>query len=78
MNIGLKKIGATVYAVHKHYLEKAKSKHGAKVVACKIKGYENVNGKVLPTLKMIGAKTEMTTENWTLYDTTDDAINAIT
>lgn len=77
MDIGLKKIGTTVYAVHNHYLQKAKTKHGAKVVACKIKGYENVNGKVVPTLKMIGAKTEMTTENWTLYSTTDDAIDAI-
>lgn len=77
MNIDFKRIGTTVYAVNNHYLQKDKNKHGARVVACKIKGYENVNGKVWPLLKMIGAKTEMTSENWTLYSTTEDAIQAI-
>jgi hypothetical protein len=77
MNIGYKRIGTTVYAVHNHYLRNAKTKHGAKVVACKIKGYENVNGVIWATIKMIGSKTEMTAENWTLYSTTEDAIQAI-
>ncbi len=57
--------------------KKSKSKHGAKVVACKIKGYENVEGKILPILKPIGSKTEMPATSWTLYSTTEEAISAI-
>lgn len=78
MNIGFKRIGTTVYAVHNHYLQKNKSKHGAKVVPCKIKAYENIEGKVLPILRAIGSKTEMPATSWTLYSTTEEAINAIT
>lgn len=70
------KIGATVYVVHNHYLN-APNKHGAKVIPCKIKGYENIEGKVYPILKIIGSKTEIVATAYTIFDTTDQAITAI-
>lgn len=71
-----RKIGTTVYAVHKHYV-KAKIKHGAKVIPCKIKGYENLEGTVVPMLKVIGGKIEIVATAYNLYSTTEDAINQI-
>lgn len=75
--IGYKRIGTTVYAVHKHYSQKNKSKHGAKVLACKIKAYENIEGTVVPIIKQIGSKVEMPATSWTLYNSTEEAVNAI-
>lgn len=71
-----RKIGTTVYAVHKHYV-KAKVKHGAKVIPCKIKGYENIEGSVVPMLKVIGNKMEVVATAYNLYSTTEDAIKVI-
>lgn len=71
-----RKIGTTVYAVHKHYV-KAKNKHGAKVIPCKIKGYENLEGTVVPMLKVIGGEMEVVSTAYNLYSTTEEAIKVI-
>lgn len=68
------KIGTVVYAVHKLYVSK---KMGAKVIPCKIIGYENVEGEIVPLLKAINFKTEIGSA-YTFYDNLNTAIQVIT
>lgn len=67
------KIGTIVYAVHKLYVDK---KMGAKIIPCKIIGYENIDDEIIPILKAINFKTEIGSA-YTFYDDLNTAVQVI-
>lgn len=69
-------IGSKVFLVHKQY--KDKKLNGGKIIPCKVKTYENVNGKILPVCSIIGdSRKTIMEDSYYLFDNVNDAIEAI-
>ncbi len=69
-------IGDKVFAVHKKY---ADENLGGKILVCRVKTFENKEGKVVPVLKEVGnVKMTITFEQYYIYYDINDAIDAIT
>jgi hypothetical protein len=69
------KIGMTVYCVHKDYVDK--NVNGAKVIPCKIRSYQNMEGTVQPMVRAVGSRNDLSLKNHTLYTDLDKAVKAI-
>ncbi len=65
-----------MYAVHKKHADSS-TLQGGTVRVCRIKTYKNIEGEVLPILKVVGEKVEINTTNHYIYSRLDDAIEAI-
>lgn len=68
-------IGTKVYAIHNHYIEN--SPIGGKIIPCKVVSYENVGGRIEPTCRKIGAKTEPHIGVHTFYLDLDEALKVL-
>lgn len=70
------KIGAMVYAVHNKYVSKTAT--NGRIQVCRIKTFENKDGKIIPILTLVGnSKQELDATVHTVYIMLTDAINAI-
>jgi len=70
------KIGTLVYTVSKGW-DKTK-KEGAKVVPCRIIGYQNISGKIHPVLERRGYRhVEVAPETSYIFTDLDEAVDAI-
>ena len=65
-----------MYAIHKQYAD-SKTMFGGTVRVCRIKTYKNIEGEIHPILKVVGEKVELDTTNHYIYNTLDEAIEAI-
>lgn len=75
--MNLLKIGSIVYAVHKTWVDEKAP--GSKIRVGKVISYENPRGEVLPIIKeTTTGKGLINVENNYLYNTIEDAIEAIT
>ncbi len=68
-------IGTKVYGIHEHYVEK--SPIGGKIIPCKIVSYENVDGRIEPIYRKIGAKVEPSIVTHRFYIDLDEAIKVL-
>jgi hypothetical protein len=70
------KIGTIIYAVHNKYVNRESG--NGRIQVCRIKTYENKDGKIMPVLTLVGnTKTELITSSHTIYINLADAIDAI-
>jgi len=71
------KIGSMVYAVHNKYVKK-EANEGGKIQVCRVKTFQNVGGKIMPVLSVVGnSKMEVNTKQNTVYVELSKAIDAI-
>ena len=69
------KIGSQIYAVHKRYVDE---KLGGKIVVCRTKSFENIQGEIIPILTEVGnAKHIVSPKTHYIYLNLPDAIDAI-
>jgi hypothetical protein len=71
----IQKIGTQLFLVHKRYVND-KLANGV-VKPCKIKSYENKQGKILPILIMTGTKISVDPQTHYSYETLEEAVHAI-
>ena len=69
------KIGSQIYLVHKDYVNK--NFNGSSIRICRIKSYQNVNGKVLPIVREVGSSNSIQAEYYITFQDLDKAIEAI-
>jgi len=71
------KIGCMVYAVHNKYVKK-EARVGASIKVCRVKTFENKEGKIMPILTIVGnSKMEVSTNTHKVYVELPKAIDAI-
>ena len=71
-------IGTKAFAVSKTWIDKKCQASGAKVIPCKIVTYVNEGGEVSPLYKsLLGDKTSITKDFHYIYDTLEEAVEAI-
>jgi len=69
------KIGTTVFCVHNDYVDK--NVNGAKIIPCKVRSYQNMDGVIRPLVRPVGSRNDLSLKNHILYTDLDKAVKAI-
>lgn len=69
-------IGTTLYCVYMTYIDDKMS--GGKIIPCRVKSYQNIQGEIHPVLTEIGnSRREVSPTTHYIYEDVRDAIAAI-
>lgn len=71
----IRKIGTTVYMVHKSYVDQ--KKNNGKIKVGKIRSYQNIDGVICPIIKEVGSSVILDPLMNYIYESIELAIDAI-